>query len=149
MPPTEKQEAIHSLDATLRPWVKHCDLIHSNNLRTCHSVYTCQSQLKFPIKDYSRQVRVHIQLKTTTIMQYKILTAVQRNFGEYWSSLDTRSTASGGNCLWNNWNCNKCKIGFSLQHRWYLEDDPISKPYATDGLWSEGTWTQCNLDSCT
>jgi len=25
-----------------------------------------------------------------------VLTAVQRRFGEYWSNLDTRSTASGG-----------------------------------------------------
>lgn len=33
----------------------------------------------------------------------KILTAVQRRFGEYWRSLDTRSTASGGNRLLNTW----------------------------------------------
>lgn len=36
------------------------------------------------------------------------LTAVQRKFGEYWSNLDTRSTASGGSRLWKT-----CKIKVS------------------------------------
>jgi hypothetical protein len=33
-------------------------------------------------------------------MQLNILTAVHRRLGEYWSSLETRSTASGGILLW-------------------------------------------------
>ena len=32
-----------------------------------------------------------------------ILTAVLRRFGEYWRSLETRSTASGGIRLWEIW----------------------------------------------
>jgi hypothetical protein len=41
------------------------------------------------------------------------LTAVQRRFGEYWRSLETRSTASGGIRLWKIWRV-ICYIKFHL-----------------------------------
>lgn len=52
---------------------------------------TKQKILKEKQKQQSQLERKQIKLGVAAI-----LTAVQRKLGEYWSSLETRSTASGG-----------------------------------------------------
>lgn len=46
---------------------------------------------------------IHRRKRLARINKFGILTAAQRKLGEYWSSLETRSTASGGMRLWNIW----------------------------------------------
>lgn len=88
-----------------------------------------------------------------------ILTAVDRRFGEYCSSLETRSTASGGVRLWKIWRPRLCQLNSHIiqkkkkkkndllkgKHEWVVM--VRSLPCARGELLSAGIWTLCNSGS--